>query len=260
MARADDFIAMLDDPEAPAPKGEHPSDEPLIQILVHVACSDGVLQEQELSFLLEVLPGHDTRDILTLVSKIGSSDLDIEEVSARLGSEEERAAALRFAARLAWADEVIEDNEETMLSRLATGFGLSEAHLSNALDRILHQPVQPVSPADVVRATDDADLERAVIEHSPLFDDLAKVVPPDATPIARVLVGGKEAIGIYDIGMAGRFEEGDAFVPWGDVAYFTRVPLFGAAARVITHDDRTLTIGDRRLRDIGDFLGRVFGT
>ena len=257
MARADEYIAMLDDPEAPAPAGVHASDEALLQILIQVACSDGVLQDQEQAFLLEILPGHDTVDLLNLVAKIAAEPMSLDAISRRLGSPAERAAALRFAARLAWSDEVLDDHEETLLRRMAGAMGLTDTHLANALDRVLHQPVGAVSAGAVAKAV-EGGLRRAAVEPSRLFDNLSAVVPSEAVAIARVLVDGREAIGLYDVGMAASFVEGDAFVAWNDIAYFTRVPMFGVAARIVTHADRTLTIGDRQLADIGQLLERVF--
>ena len=55
MARVDDFLNLVDDPSRRSLGAEDPSDRALLELMVHVAFSDGVVAPKEMDFLQKVL-------------------------------------------------------------------------------------------------------------------------------------------------------------------------------------------------------------
>ena len=263
MSRADDFLALVDDPGALPPLlGDHSADELLMDLLVHLACSDGLVQDEEFSFLRAVYPDRSDADILLWVADTASKPVDLEGLSQTLGQDREQAlGALRFAARLAWADRVLDTGEKAMLAALTEALNLSGDDLETALDEVVGTPSGDEVPPEKVAEAFRGMAWRAVSpEDAALYTDLAEVVPEGAVPVARLLVDGMEQVGLYDLGLAAKFIEGPRFVRWADVALYTRVPVLGATLRVLTMSGQTLTVADPRLQEVGSLLDRVYAS
>lgn len=245
MSRADVFIALLDDPSAEAPQVGERADEALLGILVHLACADGVVQEEEFAFLERVLPGRETTEILGWVADTASEAPNLEQLADLLDGREERLGALRFAVRLAWADHVLDPSESSLLAKLTATFGLSPEDLEAALQEVVARPgaIQP------------AKRDRSEPQVS---DQLAVLAPEGAAPLTWMRISCSE-VAIYDLGIAAIFEEGPMFLRWEEIDYYTRVPLFGAAMRVVAIDGRVFTVQDARLGELGSVLDNIFG-
>lgn len=258
MARADEYLSLLDDVAAPPPDGDHPADAALKSILVHLACADGVVQEEEFEFFERVLPGMDAAEILAWVAESAAEDLDFDDIADCLHDDDERQGALRFAARLAWADKVLETHEKVFLMRLNAAMGLPSSAVEEALSAVIGAPTGDVDATKVERAMEGMRWQAATPEKTGLLAELSAVVPPDAHPVARLLVENTEQVGLYDKGLAASFVEGPRFIPWSEVATYTRVPVFGAALRVMTKNGETWTVRDPRLREVGTLMDRVY--
>ncbi|MBT3222952.1 MAG: hypothetical protein HN348_28070 [Proteobacteria bacterium] len=258
MARADEYLALLDDPDAPVPIPEHPADEGLLAILVHLACADGMVQEEEFELFEQIRPGMGAGEILAWVADVASTELDLQAVGSQLPTDEDRIAALRFAARLAWADNVLAFEEAKKLRQIARAFELHDDIIEDVMNEIVARPSSTVTGQEIQDAIDQT-LKLDVARKSSLFSELHQVVPPGATPIAGVLVDGKEQVGLYDTGLAAHFVEGPHYIGWDDIELYTRVRVFGASLRIITKDGQTLTVENKRLRGIGELLDRIYG-
>ena len=258
MARADEYLALLDDPSAPPPAGSHPADPSLIALLVHMSCADGFVQEEEFEYFEKLLPDRDASEILEYVAETAATELDFAEMSRQLGSDEERRGAMRFAARMAWADRVLEMQEKLPLIRMASYFDFHEDEVEHALESVIGRPEGEVSPEAVVEAMIGMHWTGARLEERGLLSELKQVAPPDAMSVACLLVDGEERAGLYDQGMAAFFEEGAEFLRWNEVSTYSRLPLLGAALRVVTTDGRVLTVRDSRLKDVGTLMDRDY--
>lgn len=258
MSRIDDYLNLVADPDADALVVGHPADDALIALLAHVACSDGTLDDKEVDFLLKVFPGRDPDDLRDWARMAAAQELDLAAVAAALPSEEERWTGLRFAARMAWKDGVLADEEMDLLARLARGLALPDG----ALDRVIGETVARADRApnlDRVRnVLDDVHWRAVLRDDNPLTGSLAQVVPDEAVSVGRIGLEQVEMLGFYDTGLAGRFREGMAYVKWTDIVAWSRVPLLGASVTLRTESGHTFTLVDRRLAGLTLFLDHLF--
>ena len=100
MARVDDFLNLVDDPSRRSLGAEDPSDRALLELMVHVAFSDGVVAPKEMDFLQKVLPGRNEQALLTWVKETASNSFDFEAINEALVSVEERMKGLRWVGRI----------------------------------------------------------------------------------------------------------------------------------------------------------------
>ena len=260
MARIDDYLDMVADPHATdALVSGHPADDALIALLAAVAFSDGSVDDHELAFLLRLFPGRDPDELREWAIAAGTTPLDLEALASAMPTDEERWTGLRFAARMAWKDGVLAEEEMDLLAALARGLGLPEG----ALDRVVSETVgQSLRPPDTTRVRDCLNQVkwRAVLkDDQPCSGPLTQVVPQGAEGIARIGLEQVETLGFYDKGMAGRFREGMAFLPWSDIVAYSRVPMLGASVVIRTESGHKYTLVDGRLTGVVSFLDRLFG-
>ena len=229
--------------------------EAVLSLLVHVAFSDGVVQDEELAFLRGVFVGHPP-DLRAWVEQAAREPLDVAAVAAALPAEEERWAALRFAAAMAWTDEELASHEKALLVEVAADLDLPRDAVEQVLDELVGRPGGPVAADAVERAVEGMSWEDVeVTPGAPA--DLADAAPAGWTPIAVLSVDGREAIALFEQGFVGAFHEGTERVRWESVIAYTRVPVFGAAVRIETRED-DLTLTDVRLRPFATLLDRVY--
>ena len=257
MSRVDDFLDLVDNPSRHALTPGDPADDALLALLVHVAFSDGTVDKGELAFLQKVLPGRDAAALEAWLVSVAREPLDIEAVGHALPSVEERWKALRFAARMAWKDGAIQDEERSLLEALVLGLDLP----LEAVDRVLHEMQgkgAEVGETRIVDALKGIGWDAVQLASGPLETNLAGVVPVDSNPVVRVGIDSVEVIGIFREGLAAHFLEGPAWLGWDDIVTYTRVPTFGAAVQLHTEQGRTFTLVDSRLRGLGMLLDRIF--
>ena len=260
MARIDDYLDLVADPDATdALVSGHPADDALIALLAAVAFSDGSVDDHELAFLLRLFPGRDPDALREWATTAGKAPLDLRALADALPSDEERWTGLRFAARMAWKDGVLAEEEMDLLADLARGLGLPDG----ALNRVVAETVgQSLRPPDVTRVRDclaQVKWKAVLQDDQPCSGPLSKIVPEGATGIARIGLEQVETLGFYDKGLAGRFREGLAFLPWSDIVAYSRVPMLGASVVVRTESGHKWTLVDGRLTGLVSFLDRLFG-
>lgn len=260
MARIDEYLDLVADPNATdALVPGHPADDALIALLAAVAFSDGEVDDAELAFLLRLFPGRDPDELREWAIDAGTTPLNIEALGTALPTSEERWTGLRFAARMAWKDGVLAEEEMALLTELASGLGLADA----ALDRVIKETIgQSLRPPDTSRVRDclgQVKWKAVLRDDRPCSGPLAKVVPKEASGIARIGLEQVETLGFYDKGLAGRFREGMAFLPWSDIVAYSRVPVLGASVVLRTESGHKWTLVDGRLTGLIAFLDRLFG-
>jgi len=99
-----------------------------------------VVDDRELEFMSKVLPGRDPEEMREWIRQQGSTDLDLELVAEALPTQEERWTGLRFAARMAFKDGVLADQERELLARC----GVSHTLVDAAQIRDLEPDLNPV--------------------------------------------------------------------------------------------------------------------
>ena len=139
MARVDEYLERVDNPRLPALTPDNPADAVLLAMLAHVSFADGLVDDAEVAFLSRVLPGRDPDALRQWAITMGSRPFDYRVVAKVLTTEEERWKGLRFAARMAWKDGVLENEERIVLDSLSYALELPPG----AVDRVIHPTQSP---------------------------------------------------------------------------------------------------------------------
>lgn len=231
----------------------------VLSLLAHVAFADGTFQADEFTLLQQLVPRMPSNELRTWVEETVKRPFDAEATSKALGSEQQRWKALRFAARMAWTDRVLESHEMAFLVELAAAFELPPDAVENVLDVMVGRGNGEVGDAGVRAALIGMIWEELDFNPGHPRSALARVAP-DEGAVGVLYAEGMECLALFPSGLAGGFREGDAFVGWSDIESYNRVPVFGAAVRLELRDGRDLTLVDVRLRPIAGFLDRLFGS
>ena len=257
MTRVDELLALIDDPSRPATdSGE--DDDPILALLVHLAFSDEVLQEDELALLERVRPGKDVSEVVEWAMEVHTQPLDLDRLRAALPSEEERWSALRLAARMICMDGDLDDLELEDLAKLARAFALGGDPVRTVVREVIAEAGTP-DVDHLMKSLSSMFWEELVPAHGGVEGELAAAVPEGAEAICSMHFGDLEVAGLYREGLVAAFESGIDFVRWADVERYTRVPVPGAALHLRMSDGSSRSVADPRLRDIGQLLDRIYG-
>jgi uncharacterized membrane protein YebE (DUF533 family) len=123
MSRIDEFLLAV--------RGElvlqdsHPHDVSLLELMVHMAFSDGVIDEAEWELLERLRPGLEHPDLRAWVMDVAAAPSDFAGLSALLKSASDLAALMAFATEMAMIDGTLHDEERAALSRLKSAVRLA---------------------------------------------------------------------------------------------------------------------------------------
>jgi hypothetical protein len=232
--------------------------EPTLGLLVHVAFSDGFVQEDEFALLRQLVPERDDSDLLMWVQATADHGLDVDALKLAFATDSQRWSAMRFAARMAWMDRQFTANEKAVLVEIAAALDMSRSVVETVLAEMVGSPSASPDPSKVADALDGMMWEELEFLPGAATGMLGYTAPSDAVPVGRLALEGVEKVILYTTGMAAAFREGDGWMAWSNVKTWSRVPVFGAAVRIETRDFRARTLEDVRLRPVGSFLDRVF--
>jgi len=259
MPRLDDSLELQAGSRSALTPGRA-GDDALLRLLAHMACSDGVVHDDELEFLARVRPGLNSEQLRDWALKHGGGDLDIALIVSSLTTADEQWKCLRFAARMAWKDHDLADEERELLAQLADGMKLP----MGAVDRVLGE----MSPDDGKRYTDDRILKCLMEIHwdavqlasgGLVSEDLLAVTPDSTRVVARIGLEKVEVLAICTGGISARFQEGAAFLTWADIVTYTRDFGLGSAVRLHTETGASYSLVDSRLSGLAIFLDRLLG-
>lgn len=258
MASLDDFLDLVDNPARQALSPGNPADDALLALLVHVAFSDGEVDEGELAFLSRVLPGRDSRELLAWIHQVGAHPLDLQAVAAALPGPEQRWKALRFAARMACKDGTIQAEERELLSRLVASLGLGPAAVELVLAEAAGRGPGRLAAERIAQTLQETPWHSVQVLDEPVGGQLARLVPDGARPVRAVALDDVVVLAFHETGIAAHFLEGTAFVAWAELVTYSRVPTMAAAVQLHTEDGRTWSLVDSRLRGLAPVLDRLF--
>jgi len=258
MARIDDYLDLVADPDADALVSGDAADDALVALLAHVAFADGDVDDRELDFLERVFPGRERGALREWAIEAGAAELDLAAVADALPSPDERWTGLRFAAHMAWKDGVLTDEEMAFLASLARYLALPEGALDQVIAETVSRTTRPTDPRRVREALAAVKWRAVQSDELALTGDLVDIVPPGAQGIGRVGVEQVEMLGFYDRGLVGRFREGHGFLPWDDIVAYNRVPTMRASVVLRTESGRAWTLVDHRLTGLTTFFDRLF--
>jgi uncharacterized membrane protein YebE (DUF533 family) len=126
MSRVAEFIEAASPTSTEMLTGTHRSDGVFRSLLVHLAFSDGVVQEEEFELLRRVFPGANDSQILNWVIDETDSPMDFSALSRACKTPEERMDCLRFATQMAAMDGVITLDEKIALMTVANNLDIDE--------------------------------------------------------------------------------------------------------------------------------------
>jgi hypothetical protein len=258
MSRVAQYLKLIDDPRSPPLVPGDPADEPLLALLVHLANEDGVLQSDELALLHRVRPDLDDDGVRRWVAEVAGRPFDLGALAEVAPTPEERLDVLRFAARMVCLDGEITLEERGGLDEIARRLHLGIDAPQAALDEIVARG-GPVPEKQVRAALRNMFWDVLLPSRDDLASTLAGVVPTGLAPVCSIHLGADEVAGLFVEGLAGRFDEGPAFLRWSEIVAYTRVPVPGAAFHLRAADGRTLAMSDPRLRDVGALLDFIYG-
>lgn len=234
-----------------------PADDALLGLLASMAFSDGDVHASELDFLVKVRPDL-TRDEVHAWAITHDSPIDPDAIAAVVVDADDRWKVLRFAGRMAWKDGELAKEEHELLDSLAEAMELP----AGAVDRVLRE----MAPDDGKRFTGnrllrmlmDVRWDAVQLAGGALIsEDLRAVLPDGAELVARVGLDKVEVMAITTGGMLGRFQQGAAYIGWGELVTYTRSFGLGASIQLHTEDGRVYTLVDSRLSGIGPLLDRL---
>ncbi len=261
MTRIEESLELTADERSTLQTGDA-AHEALLSVLAYMASSDGEVHEQELDFLERILPGRSRADLSAwAMGHASAGELDRDYVVQSITAPDEQWKCLRFAARMAWKDGRVADDEKQLMEQLASGFGLP----SGAVDRLLRE----TTPRDV--STLESELILAALQ-APRWeavqlaggrlvsDDLKAVLPADANVVARIGVDRVEVMALTNSGIVGRFAEGPAFISWDELVTYSRSFAIGETLLLHTEDGRSYTVVDGRMGGLALVLDRLTDT
>ena len=259
MAHVDQFLGLAEGVQTNSIQRGNAADDALLSLLVQVAFSDGVLDEEELDFLRKVLPGAEDEELRKWVEEEAKKSIDYVALAASLPTVDERWKCLRFAACMAWKDQILADEERELLDKLALAFNLP----AGAVERTLSDTApdkRVLSEKDILDALQSLNWNAVQLVGGELVSpDLQDLIPEDADFVARVGLDDVEVMAFYRQGIVARFRQGATFVKWSDLVTYSRSFGLGASVELHTEDGRTWTLVDSRLSGLCMLLERLFG-
>jgi hypothetical protein len=259
MPRLDDSLE-LQAPSRSALTPGRPADDALLRLLAHMAYSDGIVHDDELEFLARVRPGLNPDQLRDWALKHGGAELDLDSVVSALETPDEQWKCLRYAARMAWKDAELADEERELLARLARGMKLPDGAVSRVLDEMAPDDGKRFAEARILKCLMEIHWDAVQLASGDLVsEDLLAVTPHSTGVVARIGLESVEVMAVCTGGISGRFLEGAAFLSWSDIVTYTRTFELGSAVRLHTETGASYCLVDGRLTGLAVFLDRLLG-
>jgi len=258
MSRVDDYLALIDDPDAPALELGHPADGPLLGLLVHLAYSDGRVQEDEVALLALVRPDLNRDELLNWAGEESLTPFDMSTLREIAATNTGRRNILRFAARMVCLDGDVAEEEVWSLQQLAVVLGLPDDAPEGVVNEIVARGGE-ISRDRVAQSLRNMLWRELIPQRDDLGEALAGLAPSDTDPVCVITLDDEEVAGLFYEGLAAHFDDGPAWIAFDDVDSYTRVPVPGAAFHLHTRDGRHLSMSNPRLRDLGALFDFIYG-
>ena len=235
-----------------------PEDDALLMLLASMACSDGQIHDRELDFLAKLRPDLGPREAVARWTLQNARPVDLAQLSAVITRPDHQWKTLRFAARMAWKDGELAAEERRDLEALAHALNLPEGSVDRVLREMSPDDGERFTPERILRTLMDVHWDAVQLAAGQLSSpDLLAVAPPHHVIVARVGLERVEVLALCTQGIVGRFQEGAAFLPWGDLVTTTYAPGLGAALHLHTESGQQFTLVDQRMSGLAMLLHRL---
>jgi hypothetical protein len=257
MSRVAEYLALIEQPDHPPLRGDHPHDGPLLSLLVHLAYSDGIVQDDELALLSRIRPDLDVAGVMEWAAGVAEQSFDPRLLAAAIPGVDDRWVTLQLATRMVCMDGDVAIEEMGILRDLAECFSLEASAPDDAVAEVVAQG-GPIARDRVSASLRNMMWDRIEPTRDEPESDLRDVEPADATHVCTMIMDGEEVAALYFEGLLARFEAGPRFVHWTDIVTYTRVPVPGASFHLHTAGQH-LKMNDPRMRDVGRLLDYIYG-
>lgn len=256
MTEIDELLRLIDEPDYVCSRPPVSEDDPLLGMLVQLAFSDGVLQDDELALLERLRPDLDAQGVREWLARFDHPTFDARHVAAVVDAD---AAwkVMQIATRMVCMDGDVAEEELQILQDLAEALRLDERAPQRAVDEVVATGGS-LPEERVLASLRNMLWERLEPSRDEPAGPLREVVPKSAEHVATMSMGDEEIAALYLDGLAAMFEEGPRFVYFADIRTYTRVPVPGASFHVHT-DAAHLKMSDPRMRDLGELLDYLYG-
>ena len=235
-----------------------PEDDALLTLLASMACSDGEVHDDELDFLVKIRPDLGSREAVAEWTRSHAQPVDLNRLAAAIPGTDDRWKTLRFAARMAWKDGELATEERRELRALAMALSLPDGAVARVLREMAPDDGKRFTADRILRTLMDVQWNAVQLASGALVsEDLHAAAPRGADVVARVGLEKVEVMALCTDGLVARFQEGAAFLPWGDLVTYTRERGLGEALRLHTEDGRQLTLVDQRMSGLATLLDRL---
>ncbi len=233
------------------------ADDALLILLASMACSDGEVHSKELDFLVKVRPRL-SRDEVEAWALRHAVAIDVRAIARVVTNPDDRWKTLRFAARMAWKDGELADEEHDLLARLASVLELPDGAVERVLGEMSPDDGQRFTPERLLQTLMGIHWDAVQLASGELCsEDLHAVTPSTTEVVARVGLEKVEVLALCTDGVVARFQEGAAFLGWNELVTYTRERALGSSMRLHTEDGRSFGLVDQRLSGLSVFLDRL---
>lgn len=254
MSTIDALLELIGDPERRAAEPLIAPDDPLMDLLVHLAFSDGVLADDELALLVRLRPDQTVHQVREWLQRFDHGTFDARAVAA---AGHPPFKVLQLATRMVCMDGDVAKEEIVILEDLAEAMHLDEEAPKRAVDEVV-APGGALPEERVLASLRNMLWRKLEPTRDEPSGELGAAIPGDAEHVATMLHGNDEVAALYLDGFAAYFEDGARFVRFDEIETYTRVPVPGASFHVHTLKEH-LKIADGRMRELGQLLDFLYG-
>lgn len=257
MSRVKQYVALIDRADAESLRPGHFSDPVLGHLLVSLAFGDGIVQGDEFALLMRVRTDLGPTECMEWALELSQTPFDFSSLKSLVASGEQGEDILRLSARMVCLDGEIAEEERAQLQSIAGELGLGP----DKVDAVISEIVAvggPVLQQSVAHALRNMLWKILVPRRGSLGAPDLLAVAPKSDPVCVLEAENDEVGALYSDGLLARFESGAAFVPFADVATYTRVPVPGAGFHLRDTQGTHFAMADLRMSDVGALLDCLY--
>ncbi len=125
MIRPSEFVAVLENPEAPPIQISDAGGALILRLLVHMFFADDDFDDKELK-LVQRLIGEEDDKLRANIVELNKVPMDWDKLAVTYPDEKDRHDIITLAEHAYWGDDRVEEGEMDVLDRLAEVFGITE--------------------------------------------------------------------------------------------------------------------------------------
>ena len=117
-----DFLHVLDHPEAPALTARGPEAELLLTVVAHLFFADRALDDREVQLVQRLAAG--VPDVRAYIEELAGRELDYARLAATFPDPKDRDDIITLAEHAVWGDDQVDAREWDVVDRLVETLGV----------------------------------------------------------------------------------------------------------------------------------------